>query len=90
MKKVVVDMEVVGTQMKVVVGMEVVGTQMKLDNEGNGTIVKILVKEEADGGMIMIIFRGKVVQVIVLANGEATEQAMTTHSQEETISHGVW
>jgi hypothetical protein len=76
---------------KWVVGMEVVGTQMKVEGtEGNGTIVKILVKEETDGGMIMITFRGKVTQVIVLANGEATEQAMTTRGQEETINHGVW
>jgi len=46
---------------RVVVGMEVVGTQMKVEGTiGNGTIVKIMVKERTDGGVIMIIFRGEV------------------------------
>lgn len=46
---------------KVVVGMEAVGTQMKVvDTVGNGTVVKIMVKEQTDGGVIMIIFRGEV------------------------------
>lgn len=46
---------------KVVVGMEVVGTQMKVeDTVGNGTVVKIMEKEQTDGGVIMIIFRGEV------------------------------
>jgi len=46
---------------KVVVGMEEVGTQMKVEGTvGNGTIVKIMVKEQTDGGVITIIFRGEV------------------------------
>jgi len=76
---------------KVVAGMEVVGTQTKVeDTVGNGTVVKIMVKEQTDCGVIMIILRGEVAWVTVLPNGEATEQAMTSQSQKGAISHGVW
>jgi hypothetical protein len=76
---------------KVVVGMEVGGTQRKPEGTiGNGTTVKIMAKEETGGGVIMIILRGEVASVTVLPNGEATGQMMTLQGQEDAISHGVW
>jgi hypothetical protein len=75
---------------KVVIGMEVVRTQMKVEGTiGNGTVVKIVGKEETDGGVIMIILRGEVAWVTVLPNGKAARQMMTMQGQEEAISHGV-
>lgn len=81
-----------GIKMKmVVIRIEVVvGRWTKVEGRiGSGIMTEMMAVEEADGGIIMMVLRGEVALVTVLAIGGARGQMRTTQGQEEDISHGV-
>lgn len=66
----------------------VVGTQMKVEDDvGSGMIMKVMVIQGTDGG-VMVILGGERL-VTVPAPGGETEQMVTMQGQEENVSHGV-
>lgn len=68
----------------------VVGNQLKVEDDvGGGMIMKMMVVEGIDGGMMVMTLRREVLLMTFLTSGGETGQVMTAQGQKEDLRHGV-